>query len=177
MRDFRMALAVPAALALSLAIDAAGAQTSFPSKPVRVVVPYPAGGGTDILGRLMSEYLARQWRQSVIVENIGGAAGNIGAAAVARAAPDGHTLMIAAPGPISTNSFLYKEMPYDPKRWVPIALLTTGPYVLVLRKTFEAASMKELIAYAKANPGKLTAATPGSGGVAHLATVQLEMLA
>jgi tripartite-type tricarboxylate transporter receptor subunit TctC len=160
-----------------LPIDAARSQAPFPTKTVKVVIPYPAGGGTDILGRLVSDYLARKWGQSVVVENIGGAAGNIGAAAVARAAPDGHTLMIAAPGPVSTNSFLYKDMGYDPKRWVPIALVTTGPYVLTLRKSFEASTVNDLIAYAKANPGKLTAATPGSGGIAHLATVQLEMLA
>ncbi|MET0921693.1 MAG: tripartite tricarboxylate transporter substrate binding protein, partial [Xanthobacteraceae bacterium] len=97
--------------------------------------------------------------------------------ALARAAPDGHTLLLASPGPIATNSFLYKEMPYDPARWVPIALLATGPYVLVLRKSFDGASVKDLIARAKANPGKITAATPGVGSVGHLSTVQLEMLA
>jgi tripartite-type tricarboxylate transporter receptor subunit TctC len=155
----------------------ASAQAPFPSKPVRIVVPYPAGGGTDILGRFVADHLARKWNQSVVVENVGGAAGNIGAGMVARAAPDGHTLMVAAPGPISTNAFLYKDMPYDPAKWTPVALLATGPYILVLRKSFEGTTVKDLIAYAKANPGKLTAAIPGAGGVAHLATVQLEMLA
>jgi tripartite-type tricarboxylate transporter receptor subunit TctC len=85
--------------------------------------------------------------------------------------------MVAAPGPISTNAFLYKEMPYDPAKWTSVALLATGPYVLSVRPNFERATVKDLIAYAKANPGKLTAAIPGTGGVAHLATVQLEMLA
>lgn len=165
------------ALALLLLADAGHAQPQFPVKTVRIVVPYPAGGGTDILGRLLAEQLARKWSQSVIVENIGGAAGNIGAADVFRAAPDGHTLMVAAPGPVATNSFLYKDMPFDPKRWSAIALLTTGPYVLVLRKNFDGASVKDLIAQAKANPEKITAATPGVGSIAHLATVQLEMLA
>jgi tripartite-type tricarboxylate transporter receptor subunit TctC len=111
------------------------------------------------------------------VENVGGAAGNIGAAEVARAAPDGYTLLLASPGPIATNSFLYKDMGYDPARWVPIALLATGPYVLVLRTSFEGSTVKELIARAKANPGKITSATPGIGSVGHLSTVQLEMLA
>jgi tripartite-type tricarboxylate transporter receptor subunit TctC len=111
------------------------------------------------------------------VENVGGAAGNIGAAEVARAAPDGYTLLLASPGPIATNSFLYRDMGYDPARWVPIALLATGPYVLVLRKNFEGSSIKDLIARAKADPGKITSATPGIGSVGHLATVQLEMLA
>jgi tripartite-type tricarboxylate transporter receptor subunit TctC len=144
---------------------------------VRIVVPYPAGGGTDILGRLIADQLSRKWGQSVVVENIGGAAGNIGAADVFRAAPDGHTLMVTSPGPVATNSFLYKDMSYDPKRWTAIALLATGPYVLVLRKSFEGSTVKDLIAQAKASPGKITAATPGVGSVGHLATVQLEMLA
>ena len=167
-------------LAATLAILPAApsrAQSQFPTRSVRVVVPYPAGGGTDILARLVAEHLSRKWGQSVVVENVGGAAGNLGAAAVARAAPDGHTLMIAAPGPIATNHFLYKDMPFDPARWTAVALLATGPYVLVLRKNFEGSTVNDLVAYAKANPGKLTAATPGAGGVAHLATVQLEMLA
>jgi tripartite-type tricarboxylate transporter receptor subunit TctC len=153
------------------------AQDGYPSRLVRIVVPYPPGGGTDTLARLLADQLSRKWGQSAIVENIGGAAGNIGAAEVARAAGDGYTLLIASPGPIATNSFLYREMPYDPARWVPIALLATGPYVLVLRKSFEGATVKELIAHAKANPGKVTAATPGVGSVGHLSTVQLEMLA
>jgi tripartite-type tricarboxylate transporter receptor subunit TctC len=165
------------AVVVALSCATAQAQAPFPSKAVKIVVPYPAGGGTDILGRLMADTLARHWGQSVVVENIGGAAGNIGAATVARAAPDGYTLMIAAPGPVSTNAFLYKDMPFDPKRFVPIALLTTGPYVLTLRKGLDVATVKDLIAFAKSNPGKLTAGIPGSGGVAHLATVELEMLA
>jgi len=160
-----------------LAIGVSRAQEAFPSRAVRIVVPYPAGGGTDIIGRFVAEQLSRKWGQSVTIENVGGGAGNIGAAAVARAAPDGYTLMVAAPGPIATNHFLYKEMTYDPTRLTPIALLTTGPYVLVLRKNFEGSTVKDLVAYAKANPGKVTAATPGAGGIAHLGTVQLEMLA
>jgi tripartite-type tricarboxylate transporter receptor subunit TctC len=144
---------------------------------VRIVVPYPPGGGTDTLARLLADQLSRKWGQSAIVENIGGAAGNIGAAEVARAVPDGHTLLLTSAGPIATNSFLYKEMGYDPARWVSVALLATGPYVLVLRKNFEGSTVKDLIARAKANPGKITSATPGIGSVGHLSTVQLEMLA
>jgi tripartite-type tricarboxylate transporter receptor subunit TctC len=166
-----------AALAALPGAQASRAQAPFPSRTVRVVIPYPAGGGTDILGRFIADHLARKWGQSVVVENIGGAAGNIGAAEVFRAAPDGHTLMVSSPGPVATNSFLYKDMPYDPKRWTAIALLATGPYVLVLRRSFEGSTVKDLVARAKANPGKITAATPGVGSVGHLATVQLEMLA
>jgi tripartite-type tricarboxylate transporter receptor subunit TctC len=177
MRRIKFGLLALAALGVVLARGASRAQDAFPSRLVRIVVPYPPGGGTDTLARLVADQLGRKWGQSAIVENIGGAAGNIGSAEVARAAPDGHTLLLASPGPIATNSFLYKEMPYDPARWVPIALLATGPYVLVVRKSFEGASVKDLIARAKANPGKITAATPGIGSVGHLSTVQLEMLA
>ncbi len=176
MRGIKIGLMTLAVLAIVLPTHAIS-QDTFPSRLVRIVVPYPAGGGTDTLARLIADQLGRKWGQSAIVENIGGAAGNIGAAEVARAAPDGYTLLLASPGPIATNGFLYKDMPYDPARWTPIALLATGPYVLVLRKSFEGATVKDLIARAKANPGKITAATPGIGSVGHLSTVQLEMLA
>ncbi len=172
----RLVLLTLVALGVLAPTDASRAQ-EFPTRPVRIIVPYPPGGGTDTLARLLADQLARAWGQSVIVENIGGAAGNIGAAEVARAAPDGATLMVSSPGPISTNSFLYKEIAYDPSRWVPIAVLATGPYVLAMRKSFEGSTVKDLIAHGKANPGKLTAATPGTGSVGHLSTVQFEMLA
>src|SRR5205814_5854400 len=106
-------VAITVALGM-IAIGTGRAQESFPSRAVRIVVPYPAGGGTDILGRFVADQLSRKWGQSVLIENVGGAAGNIGAAAVARAAPDGYTLMVAAPGPIATNHFLYRDVPYDP---------------------------------------------------------------
>lgn len=176
----RMSNYLIAALAViigGLAFDgAASAQEAYPNRAVRIVIPYPAGGGTDTIGRLLADQLSRKWSQPVVVENIGGAAGNVGAAQVFKAAPDGYTLMVASPGPIATNAFLYKDMPFDPARWTSIALLATGPYVLVLRKTFDGATVKDLIARAKAAPGKITAATPGVGSVGHLATVQLEML-
>jgi len=165
------------ALAALLPSDAARAQETYPDRPVRIVVPYPAGGGPDTLARLLADQLSRQWGQPIIVENVGGAAGNIGAAEVARAKPDGYTLLLTSPGPIATNGFLYKEMGYDPARWIPIALLATGPYVLVLRKSLEVSTVADLIARAKADPGKITSATPGIGSVGHLSTVQLEMVA
>jgi tripartite-type tricarboxylate transporter receptor subunit TctC len=156
--------------------DSGRAQDAFPSRPVKVVIPYPAGGGTDTIGRLVADLLSRKWKQTVVVENLGGAAGNVGAAQVFKAAPDGHTLMIASPGPVATNAFLYKDMPFDPARWTPIAVLATGPYVLVVSNKFGVATVKDLVARGKANPGKITAGTPGVGSVGHLATVQLEML-
>jgi tripartite-type tricarboxylate transporter receptor subunit TctC len=155
----------------------ASAQDAFPARAVKVIIPYPAGGGTDTVGRLVADLLSRKWGQPVVVENVGGAAGNVGAAQVFKSAPDGYALMITSPGPVATNSFLYKDMPFDPARWTSIALLATGPYVLAVSKNFGVSSVKELVARGKANPGKITAAHPGVGSVGHLATVQLEMLA
>src|ERR1700687_320920 len=126
MRRIKITLAALAALTVGAPTDKGRAQDAFPSRLVRIVVPYPAGGGTDTLARLLADQLRRRGGQSGVVENIGGAAGNIGAAEVARAAPDGYTLLLASPGPIATNSFLYKDMPYEPARWSPIALVATG---------------------------------------------------
>src|SRR5262245_14112481 len=177
MQRLQPGLVALVALTALFAADQACAQDIYPTRLVRIVVPYPAGGGTDTLARLLADQLSRKWGQPAIVENIGGAAGNIGSAEVARAMPDGYTLLLSSPGPIATNSFLYRDMGYDPARWVSIALLATGPYVLVLRKAFDASTVADLIARAKANPGKITSATPGIGSVGHLSTVQLEMLA
>jgi tripartite-type tricarboxylate transporter receptor subunit TctC len=166
-----------AALAIGLAISPSTAQ-NFPSRPVRIVVPFPPGSGTDLLARILAEQLTRKWGSAVIVENLSGAAsGNLGAAEVARAAPDGYTLMLCPPGPISTNRLLYKNLTYDPTEWVPISLLASVPYMLVMRRDFEASTVKDLIARAKANPGKFTSASPGVGSTAHLSAAQFEMLA
>src|SRR5262249_4751561 len=156
-------LVVLSALTAFVAPAKSPAEEVYPSRVVRIVVPYPAGGGTDTLARLLADQLSRKWGQAAIVENIGGGAGNIRASEVARTTPDGYTLLLSSPGPIATNSFLYKEMGYDPARWVPIALLATGPYVLVLRTSFEGSTVADLIARARANPGKITSATPGIG--------------
>src|SRR5262245_49494184 len=138
----------------------AQAQSSYPSRVVRLIVPFPPGSGTDLLSRVISDQLARKWNASVITENMPGASGNLGAAEVFRSAPDGHTLLLCPPGPIATNKFLFKDLPYDSARWVAISWLTTVPYVLIARKSFDG-GFKELMAYAKANPNKVTAAMPG----------------
>src|SRR5690242_15971180 len=142
-------------------------QANYPSRVVRIVVPFPPGSGTDLLSRLVSDQLARKWNASVITENVPGASGNLGAADVFRSAPDGHTLLLCPPGPIATNKFLFKDLAYDPSRWVPVSWLTTVPYVLIARTSF-AGDFQALMAYAKANPGQVTAAMPGPGGTAHL---------
>lgn len=169
--------AIGALLMLACAGDPAGAQ-GFPSRSVRIAVPFPAGGGTDLLARLLAEELGRKWGQTVYVENLSGAAsGSVGALEVMRAAPDGHTLMISPPGPIAMNQLLYKSMPYDSSKWVPVSVIASVPYVLALRNGFPGTGVKGLIERAKAEPGKVTYASPGTGTVGHLAAKQFELLA
>lgn len=149
------------------AMDAA-AQPVFPAKLVRIVVPFPPGGGPDVFTRLVAEKLSASWNQPVIVENRAGAGGNIGAAFVANAEPDGHTLLSSPPGPIAINGSLFKKLSYDPARWSPVTVLTRQPMVLGARKELAANSVQELIELARQNPGKLTFGTLGNGSISHL---------
>jgi tripartite-type tricarboxylate transporter receptor subunit TctC len=166
-----------AALALLvLSAGAASAQVNYPSQLVKIVVPAAAGSTTDTLARLTADGLSRKWGKSVVVENIAGGGMNIGTAAVARASPDGHTLLVAPPGPLTIADLLTKDLNYSPRAFVPITMLAKISNVLVARKSLPANSLKELIAYAKANPGKLTYATQGPGSTAHLSAAQLEGL-
>jgi tripartite-type tricarboxylate transporter receptor subunit TctC len=168
-------LAVAGLLALSH--SAALAQSDFPSHVVKLVVPAASGSTTDTVARVVAERLTDRWGKSVIVENIAGGAMNIGATAVARAAPDGYTMLVAPPAPLSFNDLLYKGLNYVPTQFVPITLLATIPNVLDVRKDLPVTSLKELIAYGKANPGKLTFASQGAGSTAHLSASQLEVRA
>jgi tripartite-type tricarboxylate transporter receptor subunit TctC len=151
------------------------AQEPYPSRTVKIVIPSAPGPTTDTLARLVADQLSQKWGKATIVENIPGGAMNIGASAVARAAPDGYTLMVAPPSPLSFNHLLYRDPGYDPGKFVPITLLAKIPNVLVVRKDLPAATLKELIDYAKANPGKLTYASQGVGSTAHLSAAQLEV--
>jgi tripartite-type tricarboxylate transporter receptor subunit TctC len=127
------------AILLIAALSPSASAQDFPSRLVRIVVPFPPGSGTDILARLLADQLSRKWKNPVIVENLAGtASGNVAAAEFARSAPDGHSLMLCPPGPIVTNRLLYKNLSYDPDKWVPISLLATVPYVLMARKNLEA---------------------------------------
>jgi tripartite-type tricarboxylate transporter receptor subunit TctC len=147
---------------------AAGAQT-YPSKPVRIIVPFAAGGVADILPRIVGQKLSEKWGEPVIVDNKAGASGNIGMAEGARAAPDGYTLVLAPTGNLTVNPFLFK-LPFDTARdLTPITVLATSPNVLVVNPSVPARDFRELVAYAKANPGKLNFASPGEGSGAHLA--------
>ena len=152
-------------------------QEPYPSRTVKIVVPAAPGSTTDTLARLIADQLAQKWGKPTIVENIPGGAMNIGATAVARAAPDGYTMMVAPPAPLSFSHLLYKDLGFEPAKFVPVTMLAKIPNVLVVRKELPAATLKELIAYAKANPGKLSYASQGVGSTAHLSAAQLEVLA
>lgn len=153
------------ALAATYAVAA-----DFPDRPVSIVVPFPAGGTPDILARVLGEAVGKRLGQPVIVDNRAGAGGNIGAQAVMRAKPDGHTLLMCAFG-CSVAPLIYKPAPYDIKKdFAPVAKLATVPSVLVVNPKLPAKSLGELLSYARANPGKLNSASSGVGTSAHLAT-------
>jgi len=151
------------------------AQEDYPVRTVKIVVPAAPGSTTDTLARIVAEELARKWAKPAIVENIPGGAMNIGASNVARSAPDGYTLMIAPPSPLSFNHLIYRDPGYDPAGFVPISLLAKIPNVLVVRNGLAASTLNELISYGKANPGKLSYASQGVGSTAHLSAAQLEV--
>ena len=154
-------------LVFFLLAASAGAQ-EWPSKPVRIVVPFPTGGSADLLARYVGESLAKQWAQPVIVDNRPGAAGNVGAAAVYQAGPDGYTLLCAPPPPLVINHLLYPKLAYDPARFVPMTVIAAIPNVLLVHPKVQAKSVAELIAYAKQNPGKLSYMSQASGATSHL---------
>ena len=156
------------ALVLCLAAGAATAQSDYPSRPVRIIVPSPPSGGTDIVARVLAQHFSNAFRQQFFVENRPGAGNVIGIEAAARAAPDGYTLLASA-STIALNSVLYKKVPYDPVRdFAPITLAATAPNILVVNPKLPIKSVAELIAAAKTAPGKLTYGTPGIGTSPHL---------
>jgi len=178
MKDMTMQKTFFVTLFLALATTAprAVAQDSFPAGRVTIVVPSPAGSTTDALARLVAEQLGQSWRKPVIVEN--NARGiNAGAEQVARAQPDGHTLLVSPPLPLTVAHLLYKEIGYQPDKFVPVSLLAKIANVLAVRRDLPARSVQELVAYGKANPGKLTYASQGAGSTAHLSGAQLEVRA
>jgi tripartite-type tricarboxylate transporter receptor subunit TctC len=150
------------------------AQEPYPSRTVKIVIPSQPGSTTDTLARIVADQLSQKWGKAAIVENIPGGAMNIGALSVARAAPDGYTLMVAPPSPLSFNHLLYRDPGYEPTKFVPITMLAKIPNVLVVRKDLPATTLKQLIDYGKANPGKLSYASQGVGSTAHLSAAQLE---
>ena len=164
----RRALCVLAALSTISLPCFASAQGSYPTKTVRFLVPFPAGGINDILARIVADKLQAKWGQPVVIENKTGAGGNIGADLAAHADPDGYTLLVAPPGPLAINQSLYKQLSYRPEEFVPITGLGKVPNLFILRKDFPANSVKELIDYVKANPGKVVFGSQGNGATPHL---------
>jgi len=155
-------------LAAALAFAPAVHAQDFPTKPLRVIVPYPPGGGVDFMARIIGEKLREKWGQPAIVENRVGGGGNVGTEYVAKANPDGHTLLFVAPGPMVINKSLYGKLPFDPDTMVPVSVVATVTNVLAANPKLAADSVKQLIAFAKANPGRLNYATQAIGSVAHL---------
>lgn len=159
-----MRFLLAAAVLLATAVHA----QEWPAKPVRIVVPFPAGGSADLMPRIVAEKLAEKWGQPVLVDNRPGAAGNIGADAVFRSDADGYTLMSSPPPPLVINKLLYPKLSYDPDQFVPITVIGAIANVLLVHPRVGANSVDELVAIAKANPGKLNYASQGSGTTSHL---------
>src|ERR1700682_1692928 len=173
-RWFRMMAAAVAMVAVG---GAASAQSSFPSKPVRIFVPYAAGGGVDILARTLGDVVSKQWGQPVVIENRPGAGGVIASQALAASPPDGHTLIVVASGH-ATNPFLYPKIPYDTfKDFTPISLLASSPNILLVRTDSPFKTLGDMIAQARSKPGSLSFGHAGTGTSTHLAGELLKNLA
>ncbi len=154
------------------------AVTNYPSRPIRVIVPFPAGGAADALPRIVAERLAARWGQPVIVENRAGASGSIGAEAVARAEPDGYTLLSTPPAPLVINPSLYTKLPYDPTQFVPVSVMAAIPSVLLVNpEKIRAGTLQEFVALVRANPDKFNYASQGTTTVSFLTTEMLKTAA
>ena len=171
------ALLATTVLMATLASTPTNAQTvnalaaTYPARPIRIVVPFPPGGSTDILARAIGLELTKAWGQPVIIDNVSGAGGSLGADKVAKAMPDGYTLLMGHIGTLAVNPSLYPALPYDPiKSFAPVAWVARVPNVLVVHPSVKAHSVKEFVALAKANPGKLNYGSGGNGSAANLAT-------
>jgi tripartite-type tricarboxylate transporter receptor subunit TctC len=171
LKHLALIAAMVALLAPAAAQDPAA---DYPNKPVRVIVTVPAGGGVDTVTRVFAEQLQQRLGQPFVIENRGGAGGNVAAEAVFLAPADGYTLMTSQPAPITTNVALYKKLNFDPTKFEPVAVMTKFPNVLLVRNDFPAKTAQEFLAYAKANSGKLNYASQGVGTTSHL-TAELFM--
>jgi tripartite-type tricarboxylate transporter receptor subunit TctC len=154
---------------LLAAFAACATAQDYPSRPIRLIVPFPGGSTPDVVGRALGQKLAEAWGQPVVAENKTGAGGNIGTAEAAKAAPDGYTLVIGINGPIAVNKALYASLPYDPQKDLkPISLLAIGAQMLAVHPSVPAADLKQFADYARANPGKLSYGSVGAGSGSHL---------
>jgi tripartite-type tricarboxylate transporter receptor subunit TctC len=168
MKRRKILLAAPAA-AFALVSKAGNAQSRYPARPVKVLVPFAPGQGSDVLARALSDKLSRLWEQPVIVENRSGANGTLAAQELARSSPDGHTLLLTSNSPIVINPNLYRKLPYSVENdFKSVALLATTELALVVTPSLPVRTVGELLAYARANPGKLSYGSPGAGSTSHL---------
>lgn len=161
-----------------VAIAPQGRAAEYPTRAIKLIVPYAAGGPTDVLGRMVGEYLGRDLKQPVVIENKAGAQGAIGAEAAARAEPDGYTLFFTAASLFVLNPLLYKKLPYDPvKDFRMLAVITDLPVIMEVHPLVPAKTVAEFVAYARQNPGKLNFGSAGTGGTTHLAGEMFKQMA
>jgi tripartite-type tricarboxylate transporter receptor subunit TctC len=163
----RIALGLLASLTL-IALPQLAAAQAFPGKPIKFIVPFPAGGINDILARIIADKLQAKWGQPIIIEQRTGAGGNIGADLTAQAEPDGHTILVAPPGPLAINGSLYKKLTYKHEDFVPITMIGSVPNVTIVKKELPVNSLKELVAHIRANAGKIVYGSQGNGATPHL---------
>src|SRR5215831_15213445 len=168
MRRILRLVVTAAAAAAAKAFAQDDAARRYPNRTVKIIVSAPPGGGLDIAARVIADRLTKMWGQPFVVENRPGASGNLGAEAVAQAEPDGYTLLAAQLGPLTTNVVMYKKLNFDPTAFEPLAIMNLIPNTLAVRLDLPAASVAELIAYARANPGKLNFGSQGVGTTPHL---------
>jgi tripartite-type tricarboxylate transporter receptor subunit TctC len=172
----RLLLAAAASIAaLMTALPASQAQ-DYPNRTVRIIVPFPAGGTADAMPRVVADYLSRKWGQPVVIENRSGAGGNVGAEAAYKSEADGYTLLSAPPPPLVVNHNLYPKLGFDPLRFEPIAVMGLVPNALLTNPGFPPKTVAEVIAYGKANPGKIISATQGNGTTSHLTSEMFQMM-
>ena len=167
------------AMACCITAGAASAQNTsdnYPNDTIKIIVCVPPGGAVDLATRIIADQLRKKFSRTVVVENRGGLAGNLGAEAVATAEPDGYTLLASHPAPLTVNKLLYQKLNYDPAAFEPVAVMTTVPNVLLVRAGFPAKTLDEFIAYLKANPGKVNYASQGNGTTSHLTAELLQSL-
>jgi len=174
----RYAIGLALCLAAANCFEGTARAEGYPDHTVKIIVPFPAGGTADAVPRIVADWLSRKWGQPVVIENHTGAAGNIGADLVYRAAPDGYTLLSSPPPPLVVNQNLYPKLPFDPANFEPIAVMAQVPSGLFVNPAkIKAANVPELIHYLKQNPGKVTAATQGNGTTSHLTSELFQMMA
>ncbi|HEV7411162.1 MAG TPA: tripartite tricarboxylate transporter substrate binding protein [Bradyrhizobium sp.] len=174
----RTAVGLALCLAASNGFESPARADGYPDRTVKIIVPFPAGGTADAVPRLVADWLSRKWGQPVVIENRTGAAGNIGAEAAFRAAPDGYTLLSAPPPPLVINQSLYPKLAFDPAKFEPIIVMAQVPNALIVNpNNVKASSLRELVEYLQKNPDRVTAATQGNGTTSHLTSELFQLMA